>query len=128
LSLPAKNSKLRFADPAKLGDVHQAAQGFRLLPPLFVRQLQQVEVTPITGLVLAAVPGEELGVEPARLLLLGSFGWLRRDILGQPFLDFLNGLCPVSSSFSRYRSEAPSWSGLGEPPDVLPIQLDVTGR
>ena len=73
-------------------DQLEPADRLALPDPVLVGQvLHQVEVAPPEGFLLAPMPAQKLGEQPARMLLRRSIGGLIRDTLAQPGGNLGNG-------------------------------------
>src|SRR5690606_2335566 len=83
--------------------VCQSAQGFRILDELVIAHRQPLEVLPPRRFILAAVESEQLGENPAGLLLDGAMFRISRDTGGQQLCELGDFLEMIRQIFARLR-------------------------
>src|ERR1700687_5449090 len=81
---------------ASITDEGQARESSTLVEKLFVGEAAKAKILPPGSLLLAAVPVEDIGKKPPRLLLGGSFGGVKRDALRKARYQIGNLQLPIA--------------------------------
>ena len=108
------------ADRADAAGEFQAAQPSLFLQELLRRQGAQPEILPPGRLLLAAMPVEEVGQQPTRLLLRVPFAGIGRDIARQPAVQLHDALLVLVDGLARRALLE------GRPRDRLPLRTRLS--